>query len=617
MGLDRNTIIGFVLIGVLLIGMFVLNSRSRLAYEAEQLRIKDSIEQLKPKLDPVIAVKDSLRADSLKTVASSGATIQSATATQHVILENEVVKFEFTNLGAQPQKVTLKDFTKWSGENVELLNSQFNDFSYRFNVGENKTAESGKVLFNVGAVTTLENKSQQVIFSIGDSTGNNIQHIYTLSPNDYLLRLQIAINGKEWIDRNELSLEWKTETPKIEKDDKYEETQMHICYYENGDYDFEYAVASDKALKFNKSIDWLVYKQQFFATGLIGEQPFSSLSTSWVNGAGDSTKSFITQSVTNAITPLNSEGKVNLDFYYGPSDYKILKAYNKNLENIVPYGSGVFAFVKYINRHFLLPIFDFLQKHVASMGIVILLLTFIIRLLISPILYKTYLSSAKMKALKPEIDALRAKHTDPKTKQMDQQAFGMDQMKLWRSAGVNPLGGCIPALLQLPIFMSLFYFFQSNVDLRGKSFLWADNLASYDSILKLPFNIPFYGDHVSLFTLTAVITSLLISLYSMNSMQDNSNPLMKYMPYIFPVLLLGIFNNMPSALTWYYTVSNAITLIMQYVIQNYIIDHNKILAQINENMKKPVKKSKFQERLEQMQEQQKKLQDMKNKSSKS
>lgn len=277
------------------------------------------------------------------------------------------------------------------------------------------------------------------------------------------------------------------------------------------------------------------------------------------------------------------------------------------MENIVPYGSGVFAFVKYINRHFLLPVFDFLRKHIASMGMVILLLTLLIRLITSPILYKSYLSGAKMKALKPEIDKLKEKHGD------DKQAFGLEQMKLWKSAGVNPLGGCLPALLQIPIFMSLYYFFQSNISLRGQSFLWAKDLAAYDSIATLPFSIPFYGDHVSLFTITATVTSLIISIYSMSTMQDNSNPVMKYMPYIFPVLLLGVFNNLPAALTWYYTVSNTITLILQVVIQKYIINHEKILAQIEENRKKPVKQSKLQERIQAMQESNKKLQDLKKK----
>jgi YidC/Oxa1 family membrane protein insertase len=336
-----------------------------------------------------------------------------------------------------------------------------------------------------------------------------------------------------------------------------------------------------------------LYKNRFQSADIAWEMP-------------DTSKQLIARSTSLLKAPLNISGEtatLPLQFFFGPSDYDLLKGYGLQMEDIVPYGSGIFAFVKYINRHFLLPVFNFLKNNVASMGIVILLLTLFIRLLTSPILYRSYVSGAKMKALKPEIDKLKAKHGD------DQQAFGIDQMKLWKSAGVNPLGGCLPALLQIPIFMSLYYFFQSNISLRGKSFLWAKDLAAYDSIYNLPFHIPFYGDHVSLFTLTATLTSLLISVYSMSSIQDNSNPVMKYMPYIFPVMLLGVFNALPSALTWYYTISNTITLILQIVIQKFIINHDKILAQIEENRKKPVKQSKLQERIQAMQEASQKMQE--------
>ncbi len=254
-----------------------------------------------------------------------------------------------------------------------------------------------------------------------------------------------------------------------------------------------------------------------------------------------------------------------------------------------------------------MPVFNFLSSKIASYGLVIALLTIIIRLLISPLTYQSYLSGAKMKLLKPEIEELKAKYKD------DKQAFGMEQMKLFRSAGVNPLGGCIPALLQIPIFFALYNFFNSNITLRGQSFWWAKDLSSYDSIYNLPFNIPFYGDHISLFTIFAVITSLLISLYGMSNMQDNSNPVMKYMPFIFPVILLGVFNKLPSALTWYYTVSNAITLVIQFVIQKYIIDHEKVLAKLQENKKKPAVKNKWQERITAMQESNEKLKNMKQK----
>jgi YidC/Oxa1 family membrane protein insertase len=377
----------------------------------------------------------------------------------------------------------------------------------------------------------------------------------------------------------------------------------------NGDFDSD-MMGTGNDRKLDKPVDWVAIKQQFFISALIAKNKFQSAYIKWVVPADSLRIVGQSTALCNYTLPAGTTAQVPLQLYYGPSDYNILKKNGNQMQNIVPFGSGIFAFVKYINRYFLLPVFDFLRQNIASMGIVILLLTLLIRLITSPILYKSYVSGAKMKALKPEIDRLKEKHGD------DKQAFSMDQMKLWKSAGVSPLGGCLPALLQIPIFMSLYYFFQSNISLRGQSFLWAKDLAAYDSIATLPFSIPFYGDHVSLFTITATLTSLLISIYSMSSMQDNSNPVMKYMPYIFPILLLGVFNRLPSALTWYYTVSNTITLILQIVIQKYIINHEKILAQIEENRKKPVKQSKLQERMQAMQESQKKLQDMKNKGNK-
>lgn len=255
-----------------------------------------------------------------------------------------------------------------------------------------------------------------------------------------------------------------------------------------------------------------------------------------------------------------------------------------------------------------MPIFDFLSGFTGNMGIVIALLTIFIRLITSPLIYKSYLSGAKMKALRPEIAKMKEKFGD------DRQGMSMEQMKLFREAGVNPLGGCIPALLQIPIFFALYSFFNAAVALRGAGFLWAADLSAYDAPITFDVNIPLLGSHLSLFCITAVITSFFISLYSMSMTPDQSNPVMKYMPYIFPVFLLFFFNRLPSALTWYYTVSNLISLVLQVIIQKYIIDHDKILAQIAENRKKPKPQSKWQERMQQMQEQQKKMKEMQQKS---
>ena len=360
--------------------------------------------------------------------------------------------------------------------------------------------------------------------------------------------------------------------------------------------------------KLDKPVEWIALKQQFFASSIVAKDKFENAELKWEVPA-DTSLHIIAKLTANLRlnVPPGQDALIPLQLFYGPGDYKILKSYGNQMYNMVPLGSGIFAFVKYINRGFVMPVFNFLSSKIASFGLIIALLTIIIRLLISPLTYQSYLSGAKMKLLKPEIDAMKAKYGD------DKQAFGMEQMKLFRSAGVNPLGGCIPALLQIPIFFALYNFFNSNITLRGQSFWWAKDLSSYDSIYNLPFAIPFYGSHISLFTILAVITSLLISLYGMSNMQDNSNPVMKYLPFIFPVILLGVFNRLPSSLTWYYTVSNAITLLIQFVIQKYIINHEKILAQLQENKKKPVSKNKWQERITAMQESNKKLQSMQQK----
>lgn len=277
------------------------------------------------------------------------------------------------------------------------------------------------------------------------------------------------------------------------------------------------------------------------------------------------------------------------------------------MDRIINLGRDFYSFVRPVNVFVVMPVFDFFKKFTANYGIVIMLLTIFIRLLTSPLVYSSYLSGAKMKALKPEIDALKKRLNN------DQQQVAVEQMKLFRESGVNQFGGCIPALLQIPIFFALYSFFNSSIELRSQTFLWSKDLSAFDSIANFGFSIPLYGDHISLFGLLAVATSFLITLYGMSMTPDQSNPTMKYMPYIMPVMLLFFFNNLPSALTWYYTVSNLITLMLQWIIQTYIIDHDKIIAQLAENRKKPKAKSKWQERLDQMQESQKKMQQLKNK----
>jgi YidC/Oxa1 family membrane protein insertase len=418
-----------------------------------------------------------------------------------------------------------------------------------------------------------------------------------------MIDFNLLLNGvPQLTSNNTLNILWQNKAVQLQKDLSYEKQQSQINYRVDGDYDHSSAVNSGDE-EFDKPVNWVAVKQQFFNSTLIAKNNFTSGDVKWTSPANGNTV-VETSANLKLQLPAAANTTVPLAFYFGPTDYKILKQYNNEMEDMVNLGSGMFAFVKYINRWIVIPVFDLFRNLTSNYGIVILLLTLFIRLLISPLTYSSYLSGAKMKVLRPEIDQLRAKYGN------DQQQMSMEQMKLFREAGVNPMGGCIPGLLQIPIFFALYSFFNSNVALRGESFLWAEDLSQYDSILNLPFSIPFYGDHVSLFTITATLTSFLISLYSMSMTPDQGNPVLKWMPYFFPIMLLFIFNKLPSGLTWYYTVSNIITLVLQFVIQNYIINHDKILAKIEENRKKPKTKSKWQERIEAMQDQQKKIQEM-------
>jgi len=420
-----------------------------------------------------------------------------------------------------------------------------------------------------------------------------------------MIDFNVQLKGADrLVTNNSLNLTWQNRAKQLQKDLTYERQESRIAYRVNEDYDYTSATGRDYK-ELEKNVNWVSVKQQFFNSALIAKNNFSSGRIEWVSPTDGNS---IVQAIANLKLPVpTANSTIPLALYYGPTDYKILKQYNNEMEDMVNLGSGIFAFVKYLNRWIVLPVFDFFRKLTSNYGIVILLLTLFIRLLISPLTYKSYLSGAKMKVLRPEIEKLKAKHGS------DQQAISMEQMKLFREAGVNPMGGCIPGLLQIPIFFALYSFFNSNVALRGQNFLWANDLSQYDSIVNLPFRIPLYGDHVSLFTITAVITSFLISIYSMSMTPDQNNPVLKYMPYFFPIVLLFVFNKLPSGLTWYYTVSNIITLVLQFIIQNYIIDHDKILTKMEENRKKPKTKSKWQERIEQMQEQQKKAQTIQNK----
>ena len=608
---DKNTVIGFVLLGILFIGYFWFSSQQQQVLLKEQKRIQDSVAQVQakqqPMVDTVAARLDSLRRDSIAQVQAAGSFQTAAIGTEQIsVVENDLVKISFSNKGGQPKSFELKKYKSFDSSKVVLAGTPFDNISYNINTTTNQSSPTSSLYFSGPLITKSNDGSQVVSYTLAAQAGQTITHQFVLKPSDYMLDWNINMQGADkLLTQNALNINWQVQAHRQQSDIKYERTQSRLCYVEENDYDFSHA-STGASETFESPVHWLSVKQQFFNTTLIAKNQFSSGDVTIT--VPEDTTDIVGKSIANLKLqlPAGPTASIPLQLYYGPNDFYVLKKYNIEMENIVDLGSGVFSFVKYINRYIIMPVFDFFASFISNYGWVIALLTIFIRLVTSPLTYSSYLSGAKMKVLRPELDVLKKKFGD------DQQGFAMEQMKLFREAGVNPLGGCIPALLQIPIFFALYSFFNSEIQLRGESFLWAHDLSSYDVIMHLPFSIPLgFGDHISLFTLLAVVTSFLISFYNMSMTPDQNNPVMKYMPYVFPFILLFIFNSLPSALTWYYTVSNVITLILQFIIMNYIINHDKILAKIDETRKKPKVRSKWQQKYDQMVESQKKVQDMK------
>jgi len=586
--MDKNSAIGFGLLMVLLV-VWIVFSKKPDAKEVTDAKpntevVKDSVQENK---GDTTLVQQAAPIDSSQTVA------EAAIPAQETTLENENLIVTFTNQGAYPKKVELKNFKTYKSyenkkdENLVLFegDKNFFDFEYQKNGVTQNTKKKG--------FTQAADAGGKTI-SFTNSDGFAIT--YTLPEKGYMMDVAVNTGG---IDKSkDMTLFWNGQSLHTEHVKETESLYSQVCFEGVEDGFDKYDITDKTTENFeNEALKWVSFKRHFFNTTIISkDNPFTKGEVSMEpTPEADST----TVSDFSTKLSLKSAEQFNLQFFAGPNDYKLLKSYDNGMQEIVPLSYGIFGFIKYINKGFILPIFNWLSSFGLNMGLVIIILTFIIRLLMSPLTYKSYVSSAKMKALKPELDELKEQYKD------DKQAFGVEQMKLYKTAGVNPLGGCLPALLQMPIFFALFSFFPHAIQLRQKSFAWADDLSSYDSILQLPFSIPMYGDHVSLFTILFAITSILLALYSMsNATMDQSNPVMKYMPFIMPIMFLGIFNKFAAALTLYYFISNLITLGLQVIIQKFIIDPDKIRAKILAKKSEPAKESKFMKKMKELQEKQ-------------
>ena len=632
--MDRNTVIGLLLIFAIFIGFTIYNQPSD-EEKAEMYR-NDSIAQAKQFRIDSMAVANGQRTVTQDEVAEietlSGEPIPAtelhdrlgafATAgigeDKEFIVESDLLKLRISNKGGKIINVELKDYQSYDSLPLVLYNNDDVNFGYTF-FANNRTINTNMLYFRPfykgmewdGNRPLKVSGSEKLSLSMrlytdaGNGTideSKYIEYVYTLQGDNYMMDYKLNLVGmNQVIDQgtNFLDLTWETEMRRQEKslDNARAESTIYYKYFEE---DVDYLTETKDAEESLKTdVRWLSFKSRFFASTLIGDEPFINADIKAFNDEQNTDEHYLrSMSALIGVPYANAPQQTfPMRMYFGPTKYRTLKKYKLELQRQIPLGWSFFL-MAWINIYAVIPVFDWLGGYGWNYGIVILLLTIMLKLVLFPIAYKTYKSSAKMRVLKPEIDEIGKKFPKSEDAMKKQQAT----MGLYKKAGVNPMAGCVPMLLQFPILIAMFRFFPSSIELRQQSFLWAHDLSSYDSILSLPWHIPFYGDHVSLFTLLMTVSTIMYTKINNDMMGATSNqmPGMKTMMYIMPVMFLGIFNNYASGLSYYYLLANLITFAQMYLIRK-TINEDKILKQIQLNKTKPVKKkSGFQKRLEDM-----------------
>ncbi|MFT4662468.1 MAG: YidC/Oxa1 family membrane protein insertase [Patiriisocius sp.] len=525
-----------------------------------------------------------------------------------IVIENDKVTAYINPVGGRIEKVVLKEYNTWTGTPLVLMDER-SEMSFLLPFGNSGYLDTEKYKFDAQgggfSVTEGNNKSLKLRLN-SDDPDKYIEYTYAMEGGDYEVDFSIEVhNLEDEIDlrRNDLIYKWNLIGLTNEKSKTFEKQKSSI-FYKYVDEERDYlSESSDEEIQVEADLEWVAMKQYFFSAVAIPEVPFeSNQSTMAIKILEDTAltkeyKTELTFALSDSRDPLG-----NIKYYFGPNQYQILSDYDNGMGRIVDTGWGIFG---WMNKWLVIPVFNFLSKFIDSYGIIILLLTVFIKMLLYPLTYKNYLSSAKMKVLKPDIAELTEKFKDDAVKK--QQAT----MGLYRQSGVNPMAGCVPMLIQMPVLYAMFNFFPSSIELRQQSFLWANDLSSFDSIFEWAGNIPvisaYYGNHISLFTLLMAASTILYTRMNSSQMPDAQPgmPNMKVMMYIFPFMMLFFFNSYPSGLSYYYLLANVISMLQMFVIKKYFIDEKKIRAKIETNKKKPVKKSKFQQRLEDAAKQQK------------
>ena len=576
---DPLQFIGFLLISVILMFWFYDN-QSNMIENQQDIAVEDVLDQVND---------DSINLNTYEE-NSDELNFDENFVEEVITLENDNILFEISTDGADINKLLLKKFINYNDEPLFLVNNNKSVFSYNIPNGRNSIINSGDLIYTAEIIR--DKSIIKLTAEIDDK--RSLELTYSLEEDSSIIDFDLKLNDfNNSLNSDGVELIWKRDSFRNSKSIDYENRYTALSYGFEDEKDSYLSVAGTKNKNIN-NVNWISFREHFFSSILILDNQSNDVEISSEDLASNETLNNIYTKRFSANVPLEltSNNTLSYSMYFGPTDYELLKDYNLNLENSVPIGWGIFG---WLNRFVFFPLFSFLTNYF-SYGIAIIIMTIIVKIAISPLTYKSYLSQIKMKILKPELQVINEKFKDDPMKKQQ------ETMNLYTKSGANPMSGCLPALLQMPLFFALFTFFPVAFSLRQKSFLWADDLSSYDSILELGFYIPLYGDHVSLFP---ILASIAIFFYTkmttgdqMMSASQTGGVNMKLIMYMMPLMMLFFFNNYASGLSLYYFISNVLTIILMLIIKNFIIDDNKILTEIEENKKKPVKVGGFRARLQ-------------------
>ncbi len=627
--MDKNSIIGFVLIGLLLFGFTFWQSKQyqkqaalQAEQAAEQARL-DSIyyEEHRAELDSIAALRAAAdSAGALVPMAAAPAAIykDSSLEVAHnaeaaiLTLENEKVAIAFTTQGGQPWSARIKDFKTYEKDDLYLFKEGMSDYSVSVYTGE--YIKTSDFVFEVA-----EQTDTTLVMRLPFASGGYIEQRYALLPDSYMLRNTLSFVGMDHlIPRNvsSVDVDFTMTIPRMEKGFKNESQYSKLDYYFEGEKKpVEIGRGRNASKRIDSKLSWFAFQQQFFSAIIRSRQQFSSgdVSVSFFQESDESHNLMTCQARMREELRRNNPSEITLDYdmYFGPNHFQTLKSYDQKYEKIIPLGGWL---VGWFTRFVIIPLFNFLHKYIANFGIIILLMTLFIKIVVFPFAYKSYSSSAKMQALKPEMEKINDKYPKQEDAMKKQQAT----MDLYKKAGVSPMGGCLPMFLQFPILWAMFRFFPASIELRQQPFLWADDLSAYDSIINFGTRIPLLGDHISLFALLMAVSMWFYSKMTTANQTASNDPnaqSMKFMSvWMMPIMMYFICNSLSSGLSYYYLLSNLITMAETSVIKKWFVHPEQILAQVRAAEGKPVQKSKWQLRLEeaqrlqqqQMREQQKK-----------